>query len=306
MNEYKKYIKSPEVRNKILNLLWFVPDSVMLKLQYRIKLKRKLNLKNPKRYTEKIQWYKMYYRNPLMHKCVDKYLVRDYVKEKGLENILVKLYGKYDSIHDVDFDKIPQSFVIKTTHGGGGLNVIVCNDKNELDFNEIFTKLSSGDKPFRVRSGGREWAYYGLKPGIIVEELLTNTENPEAGINDYKIFCYNGKPEYIVVDVDRYIGHKRNFYNTDWENLHVTSDCPAADREVERPKKLNEMLKISSILSEGFPYVRVDLYEVGEQVFFGEMTFYPWSGYVQFIPDKFDFIFGNHFILTPNTVGKKV
>ncbi len=306
MNEYKKYIKSPEVRNKILNLLWFVPDSVMLKLQYRIKLKRKLNLKNPKRYTEKIQWYKMYYRNPLMHKCVDKYLVRDYVKEKGLENILVKLYGKYDSIHDVDFDKIPQSFVIKTTHGGGGLNVIVCNDKNELDFNEIFTKLSSGDKPFRVRSGGREWAYYGLKPGIIVEELLTNTENPEAGINDYKIFCYNGKPEYIVVDVDRYIGHKRNFYNTDWENLHVTSDCPAADREVERPKKLNEMLKIASILSEGFPYVRVDLYEVGEQVFFGEMTFYPWSGYVQFIPDKFDFIFGNHFILTPNTVGKKV
>lgn len=295
MNEYKKYIKSPEVRNKILNLLWFVPDSVMLKLQYRIKLKRKLNLKNPKRYTEKIQWYKMYYRNPLMHKCVDKYLVRDYVKEKGLENILVKLYGKYDSIHDVDFDKLPQRFVMKTTHGGGGLNVIVCNDKNKLDFNAISTKLGSGDKPFRARSGGREWAYYGLEPGIVVEELLINTENPEAGINDYKIFCYNGKPEYIVVDVDRYIGHKRNFYNTDWENLHVTSDCPAADREIERPKKLDEMLKIASILSEGFPYVRVDLYEVGEQVFFGEMTFYPWSGYVQFVPDKFDFIFGDKF-----------
>lgn len=295
MNEYKKYIKSPKVRNIILNLLWFVPDSVMLKLQYRIKLKRKLNLKNPKRYTEKIQWYKMYYRNPLMHKCVDKYLVRDYVKEKGLENILVKLYGKYDSIHDVDFDKLPQRFVIKTTHGGGGLNVIVCNDKSKLDLNEIYTKLGSGDKPFRARSGGREWAYYGLKPGIVVEELLINTENPEAGINDYKIFCYNGKPEYIVVDVDRYIGHKRNFYNTDWENLHVISDCPAADREIERPEKLDEMLKIASILSEGFPYVRIDLYEVGEQVFFGEMTFYPWSGYVQFVPDKFDFIFGNKF-----------
>lgn len=153
MNEYKN-IKSTEVRNKILNLLWFVPDSVMLKLQYRIKLKRKLNLKNPKRYTEKIQWYKMYYRNPLMHKCVDKYLVRDYVKEKGLENILVKLYGKYDSIHDVDFDKLPQRFVMKTTHGGGGLNAIVCNDKNKLDFNAISTKLGSGDKSFRARSGG--------------------------------------------------------------------------------------------------------------------------------------------------------
>ena len=133
MNEYKKYIKSPKLRNRILNLLWFVPDSVMLKLQYRIKLKRKLNLKNPKRYTEKIQWYKIHYRNPLMHKCVDKYLVRKYVKEKGLEDILVKLYGRYDSIYDVDFNKLPQSFVIKTTHGGGGLNVIVCKDKKQLD-----------------------------------------------------------------------------------------------------------------------------------------------------------------------------
>ena len=297
MNEYKKYIKSPKLRNKILNLLWFVPDSVMLKLQYRIKLKRKLNLKNPKRYTEKIQWYKIHYRNSLMHKCVDKYLVRKYVKEKGLENILVKLYGRYDSIYDVDFNKLPQSFVIKTTHGGGGLNVIVCKDKKQLDFGEISEKLSSGNKPFKARSGGREWAYYGLKPGIIVEELLINTKNPEAGINDYKIFCYNGKPEYIVVDVDRYIGHKRNFYNTEWENLHVTSDCPSADREIEKPRKLDEMLKIASKLSEGFPYVRVDLYEVGERVFFGEMTFYPWSGYVQFIPDKFDFKLGNKFAL---------
>lgn len=142
-----------------------------------------------------------------------------------------------------------------------------------------------------------------MEPGIVVEELLINTENPEAGINDYKIFCYNGKPEYIVVDIDRYIGHKRNFYNTDWKNLHVTSDCPKADREIEKPKKLDEMLKIASKLSEGFPYVRVDMYEVGERVFFGEMTFYPWSGYVQFVPDKFDFIFGNQFELTSNVEG---
>lgn len=305
MNEYKKYIKSSKIRNKILNFLWFVPDSVMLKLQYRMKLKRKLNLKNPKRYTEKLQWYKIHYRNPLMHKCVDKYLVRDYVKNKGLENILVKLYGKYDSINDVVFEKLPQSFVMKTTHGGGGLNVIVCNDKNKINFSEISSKLSSGNKPFRARSGGREWAYYGLQPGIIVEELLINTENPKAGINDYKIFCYNGKPEYIVVDIDRYIGHKRNFYNTDWEKLDVISDCPPADRKIERPKKLDEMLKIASILSDGFPYVRVDLYEVGQKVFFGEMTFYPWSGYVQFVPDNFDYAFGSKFILDDNTGGGK-
>lgn len=297
MNEYKKYIKSPEVRKKILNALWFLPDSVMLKLQYKIKLKRKLNLKHPRRYTEKLQWYKMNYRNPLMHKCVDKYLVRDFVKKRGLESILVDLYGKYDSIHDIDFKNLPESFVMKTTHGGGGLNVIVCKDKSKLNFNELTEKLSSGNKPFRKRSGGREWAYYGLKPGIIVEELLINKENPEAGINDYKIFCYDGKPAYIIVDVDRYIGHKRNFYDTSWNNLHISSDCPVADREIDKPKKLEEMLKIASRLSKGFPYVRVDLYEVDDKIYFGEMTFYPWSGYVQFMPDSFDFELGKKFRL---------
>lgn len=297
MNEYKKYIKSPEVRKKILNALWFLPDSVMLKLQYIIKLKRKLNLKHPRRYTEKLQWYKMNYRNPLMHKCVDKYLVRDFVKKRGLESILVDLYGKYDSIHDIDFESLPESFVMKTTHGGGGLNVIVCKDKSKLNFNELTEKLSSGNKPFRKRSGGREWAYYGLKPGIIVEELLINKENPEAGINDYKIFCYDGKPTYIIVDVDRYIGHKRNFYDISWNNLHISSDCPVADREIDKPKKLEEMLKIASRLSKGFPYVRVDLYEVDDKIYFGEMTFYPWSGYVQFTPDSFDFELGKKFKL---------
>ena len=306
MNEYKKYIKSPRVREKILNALFFLPDSVMLKLQYRIKLKRRLNLKNPKRYTEKLQWYKMYYRNSLMHKCVDKYLVRDYVKKRGLENFLVDLYGKYNSIHEIDFKSLPECFVMKTTHGGGGLNVVICRDKKELDYDILLEKLSSGDKPFKKRSGGREWAYYGLKPGIIVEELLVNKNNPEAGINDYKFFCFDGKPEYIVADVDRYIGHKRNFYDVHWNNLHISSDCPVADREIDKPQKLQEMLKVASRLSKGFPYVRVDLYEIEGQIYFGEMTFYPWSGYVQFMPDKFDFILGEKFKLPKSRKGKRI
>ena len=292
---YKKILKTPAMRSAVLKMLSFMPDAPMLKLQYRIKLGRKLNLNNPVRFSEKIQWYKINYRNPIMHQCVDKYKVREYVKAKGLESILVPLYAHYDSIEEVEWDKLPDQFVVKTQNGGGGLNVVVCPDKSKLYIPEINKKLQCKKK--KSNYGGREWAYYGSEPGIVVEELLVNRERPEAGVNDYKIFCYAGKPEFIIVDVDRYIGHKRNFYDTEWNNLHVTSDCPASDREIEKPENLEKMLRVASRLSEDFPYVRVDLYSVDGKVYFGELTFYPWSGYVQYTPEEADFRFGKNFKL---------
>ena len=297
--DYKKILKTGKTRAAVLNAFSFLPDSIMLPLQYKIKLGRKLSLKNPQRYTEKLQWYKMHYRNPVMHKCVDKYLVREYVKEKGLENILVPLIAHYKSIDEVRWDELPNRFVMKTTHGGGGLNVLVCNDKSQLDYSEVVQRLSFENKPVKKNSLGREWAYYGLQPGLVVEELLVNDENPEAGVNDYKIFCYAGKPKYIIVDVDRYIGHKRNFYDVNWNNLHITSDCPASDRDIPRPEGFEQMLEIASILSKDFPYVRVDLYNVSGKIYFGELTFYPWSGYVQFSPDSADYLFGKDFKIIP-------
>ena len=295
--DYKKIFKSGNSRVSVLNALRFVPDSVMLPLQYRIKLGRKLDIKNPQRFTEKLQWYKMYYRKPEMHQCVDKYQVREYIKSKGLEDILVPLIAYYNSIKEVDWEKLPNQFVMKTTHGGGGLNVLICTDKAKLDFNEVKNKLSFKSSPVKNNTLGREWAYYGLKPGLVVEELLVNQEKPAAGMNDYKIFCYNGKPKYIVVDVDRYIGHKRNFYDVEWNNLYIGSDCPASNRDIEKPVGFERMLEIAERLSEGFPYVRVDLYNNGGKIYFGELTFYPWSGYVQFEPDEADFEMGRHFVL---------
>ena len=292
---YKKIFRTPVIRQAILSMLCFIPDTMMLRLQYRIKLGRSLDLKNPVRFTEKIQWYKINYRNPVMHRCVDKYQVRDYVKSKGMEETLVPIYAHYHTIDQVEWDKLPEQFVVKTQNGGGGLNVVVCRDKSKLDFSEIKQKLKCRKK--KARYGGREWAYYDSEPGIVVEQLLINDTNPEAGVNDYKIFCYSGKPEYIVVDVDRYSDHKRNFYDIHWNNLHITSDCPAADREIERPDNLDEMLQAASKLSEDFPYVRVDLYNTGGKVYFGELTFYPWSGYVQYTPDCADFEFGKDFEL---------
>lgn len=297
MMDYKKLFKTKKSRAAVLNALRFVPDSVMLPVQYRIKLGRKLNLNPPKRFTEKLQWYKMHYRNPVMHQCADKFLVRDYVKEKGLESILVPLIAKFNTLEEVKWDELPDQFVIKTTHGGGGLNVVVCSDKSKLPMDELKEKLAFKSHPVKTNTLGREWAYYDLEPGIVVEKLLINKENPAAGINDYKFFCYNGVAKYIIVDVDRYIGHKRNFYDRDWNDLHVLSDCPAIDREIERPENLDEMLAIAGKLSEDFPYVRVDLYNVDGKVYFGELTFYPWSGYVQYTPDGWDYRFGEGFDL---------
>ena len=281
---------------KILSALNWLPDSSMLKLQYRIKLKRKLNLKNPQRFTEKIQWYKLNYRNPVMRSCVDKFEVREYIKSKGLESILIKNYGVYNSIDEINFDDLPNEFVVKSTDGSGGINVAICNDKSSFDAEKNADAFNVGYKLTKIHPG-REWAYVGLKHKIIVEELLVNEKHPEAGVDDYKIFCFNGEPRCIVVDTDRYILHKRNFYDEVWNNLNVTSDAPACDREIQKPENFDEMMQVAKILSKDFPFVRVDLYNVSGKIYFGELTFYPWSGYVPFTPDEFDFTLGDMFVL---------
>ena len=217
---YRKILSSREVRLKILNLLKWVPDKVMLPVQYKLQTGKSLNLKNPKRFTEKIQYYKINYRNQLLPICVDKYEVRNYIKDNNLSGILTKFYGVYNRGEDINFDSLPDQFVIKTTDGGGGNNIIICRDKKDLNIPDTIKKLNSWLNVKNVNAG-REWAYTGIKKSqIIIEEYLENELNPEAGIDDYKIFCFNGEPYCIVRDVDRYIGHKRNFYDVNWNNLH--------------------------------------------------------------------------------------
>ena len=197
MDGYKEIIKSAKARRFILNSLRFVPDGFMLSIQYHMKLHRRLRLNRPVRFTEKLQWYKMHYRNPVMHQCVDKYLVREYVREKGLEHILIPLIGKYASLEEISWNELPDQFVIKTTDGSGGLNIVICRDKAELNVQNLRERIKVSRHKVKNNTMGREWAYYGLQPGTVVEELLTNKENPEAGIHDYKFFCYNGTAKYM-------------------------------------------------------------------------------------------------------------
>lgn len=288
---YKKIFRNQNTRFAILRALSWVPDYVMLKLQYWIKLGRWCNLRNPMRWTEKLQIYKMYYRNPLLFQCVDKYNVRKFVESKGCASNLVKLYGIWDHATDIDFTNLPTSFVLKTTNGGGGEDIVLVRDKEKNNLKDIVSFLER--KRVKEVNGGREWAYTGIsKPRIIAEELLINKEYPEAGIEDFKILCFRGEPYYIIVDKDRYIDHKRNIYTTSWERVNVSTDHEQFETPYPEPLNFQEMLDVARKLSADFPFVRVDLYNVEGRIYFGELTFYPWTGYVQFNPDEFDYTLG--------------
>lgn len=292
--DYKKIVKNRKTRFKILKALKFIPDKVMINIQYKIKLGRKPNLNNPQRYTEKLQWYKLNYRTDTMTQCSDKYMVREYLKSKGLGNVLNKLYQVYESVDEIELDTLPDKFVMKTTNGSG--TNLFCTDKSKFDLESHKRELSewlSRD----IYSSGREWSYKNIKPRIIVEELLKDDSNEYSGINDYKFLCFNGEPKYVVLDVDRYKNHKRNIYDIDWNYIDVSTDHENFGDVVPKPNGYEKMLEIAKILSDDFPCVRVDLYWVNDRVYFGEMTFYPWTGYVQFEPDEFDFILGKEFVL---------
>lgn len=290
---YKKIFPSQKLRIKLLNMLAWVPDPVMLRIQYFIKFNRVLRFKNPKRYTEKIQHYKYFYRNPLIKQCSDKYDVRDYVRSLGLENILNKQYGVYDTIEQVDFSKLPNKFVIKTTDGGGGQKVFFCKDKKNLNKKMVFEKFKFTPKP--KKNIAREWGYQNRKRKIIIEEYLEDPGNQNRGLNDYKFFCFKGTPKYVVLDYNRFQNHQRNFYDIEWNLLDVSSDKDKIKEPFSKPENFSEMMRVAELISSPFPALRVDLFNVNGKVRFGEMTFYPWSGYIKFNPDEFDYILGEHF-----------
>lgn len=294
--DYKKIIKDQKLRFRILKILNWIPDTIMLRVQYRLKLKRWPNFAHPVRYTEKLQLYKMRYRNPVMFQCVDKYEVHKYVEGKGLGRILNTVYGVYDKAEDIDFTKLPNKFVAKTTGGGGGENVAVIRDAANSDLDALRDKLALWLEDMGA-SYGREWAYDGIKHNrIIIEELLEDDENADGSIDDYKMMCFDGKFKSLWIDKGRYSDHHRGFWD---ENLNflpnVFSDHNTFKEPPTLPENMGEMVKIAEKLSEDFPYARVDLYNIKGRIVFGEITFYPWSGYVQFTPDEFDIQLGSYF-----------
>ena len=290
--DYRNIIKSRELRVKLLTFLNWIPDSIMLRLQYWMQTGRKLNLKNPKRFTEKLQLYKMKYRNPDMLRCTDKYEVRKYIEEKGFGEYLIPLIGVYTNVDEIDYAKLPNTFVAKTTDGGGGNQVLICKDKQTLSEEDFKERLRGWMTARKVKQhAGREWAYENNYPRRIIIEELIGADSMKKDLCDYKFFCFDGEPHYCQLIQDRSTEETIDFYDMEWNHMPfrgLNPQCGSALYEADKPEDFEQMKDIAQKLSKGFPFVRVDLYSVKEGVYFGELTFYPASGYGYFTPDEWD------------------
>lgn len=296
---YKKIIPSRRLRQRFLRLFDIVPDEMMLKLQYYIKFGRKLNLKKPERYTEKLQWYKLFYRNPLMPICVDKYKVRSYVVQKGLSNILNEIIGCYDNVEEIDFLQLPSKFVLKDTLGGGGNSVLICKDKSKFDWEIAKKQTKIWLDSYGGKHPGREWVYDNGENRLLVERYIESDQDA-GGLIDYKFFCFSGRCEYIYGICDRQIGKKAKLgiYDRDFNLLpYWRLDEKPMDRNLSMPANFIEMRQYAELLAKDFPHVRVDLYNQDGKIIFGEMTFFDGSGYMNFEPDEFDFMMGDKFVV---------
>ncbi|GGA62729.1 ATP-grasp fold amidoligase family protein [Salinicoccus roseus] len=290
---YKKIIPNQDVRLKILKSTEYIPDKIMIKLQYYLKTGRKLRLKKPERFTEKIQYYKLYCREEMMTRLADKAQARNYIKSKNLEEILIPLYGIYNNADEIDFDKLPNRFVIKLNNGSG--TNILCKSKQNLNIEETKNIINSWLKNRTVKAG-REWAYYNIEPKIIIEKFMES----EEGLIDYKFYCFNGEPQFIKISLIENLNNVTNnsFYDLEFKKLpYLTDGVKGIERNLPEPKKFDKMVEICRTLSKDFPHVRVDLYNLEGEIYFGEFTFYDNSGYQLFVPDEFDYILGEQFIL---------
>ena len=247
-----------------------------------------LNLENPKTFNEKIQWLKLYHHDPLITKCADKYLVREYIKEKIGEEYLIPLLGVWDKVEDIDFDALPNQFVLKI-NWGCSQNIIV-KDKSQFDIEDAKNKLNSWLNPFSNNYYWTyEWSYKNINPKIICEKYI---EQMDGNLYDYKVFCFNGKAKYIGLYLNRGTDNFISiFYDTNWKRQNFTRGKTDTELEIEEPAILDNMLKVSSILANSFPHVRVDFYNIKDKLLFGELTFYTAAGLGRFEPVEWDYKF---------------
>ena len=296
MLDYRKFFGSRKTRMIILSGLSWIPDKIILNIQYFLQTGEKLHLKKPVKYTEYLQAYKLYYHNPEMKGWVDKVEARNLVKEKGLKDILVPEIAVYNNPDEIDFNNLPKKFVMKSSDGGGSNEVVVCRDISKLDVNELKKTVSNWYKlPKSKKHIAREWAYENDYPRRILVERLLEDEKQRKDIDDFKFFCFNGKYKLLEWHKDRTTAHKAAHYD---ENLNYlpefyTYDTMHTDNPL--PANIKEMVKVAEKLAEGFPFVRVDLYNVGGKIYFGEMTFYPASGYFLYRPDSVNVWIGSLF-----------
>ena len=272
---------------------YILSDELAIRLLYRLKMQKRLNLNPPRTFNEKMQWLKLHDRNPIYTKIVDKYEVRKYIAEKVGEEFLVPLIGVYDKFEDINFENFPNSFVIKCTHNSGG--VVICKNKSDFNYSHAKRIINKNMKQ-NYYWKCREWPYKDVEPRIICERLIETIDgNPPR---DIKIFNFNGIPKALFVASDRGRGTKFDFFDIDWRKLDVKQHYPNSEYKLQKPENWELFLATSRKISEEFPHLRVDFYiDKHGNPLIGELTLTHFAGWFRFEPESYDFIFGDWLIL---------
>ena len=268
-------------------------DEKYLKIAYKISMGKSLDLVHPKAFCEKIQWLKLYDRQPEYIKMVDKYQVKEYVSRKIGPQYIIPTIDVWKSVDDINFEALPNQFVLKCTHDSGG--IVICKNKKDLDIDNAKKRLRKCMK-HNYYWGSREWPYKGVPKRIIAEEYIKEFENMSTSLVDYKFFCFGGEPKYCQVTTDRFTSRTSDFFDMDWNHQvfnAIGSHVSPAKKSLEKPAHFDEMIEIARKLSEGLPFVRIDLYNNDGKILFGEITFYPGSGHLYFSPSEYDMILGD-------------
>lgn len=265
-----------------------LPDSVYLKLTYHERTGKQLNLRHPVTFGDKINWLKLNYKHKHLIELVDKYQVREHIAQTIGRSYLIPNHAVFNTVSQINSDTLPEQFVLKPNHGSGW--VICCTDKSTLDWPQTLATLDGWmKKDYSLQ--GKEWPYAYVPRKIICQELLPNdTERP---LIDYRFFCTQGQVHFCQVDCGYLTNPKRFFYDTNWQPMAIQQRLPTCKESLPRPDRLDEMLNVASKLSHDLPFARIDLYNPGQQIFFGEITLYPGAGYIQYEPEVFNTTLGN-------------
>lgn len=272
-----------------------------LKKEFKAYMGKPLDLENPTTFNEKLQWLKLHDHNPQYTQMADKYEVKKYVAEKIGEEYVIPLLGVWENFDDIEFNLLPEQFVIKCTHDSGG--VVICENKNDFDIDKT-RKIINRSLRRNYYTQSKEWVYKNIKPRIIVEKYMKDSKLNE--LRDYKFFCFNGTPRCFKIDFNRSTAHQANYFDLEGNILPFGERyyLPDFNKKIEMPTKLEEMLRMATTLSEGIPFVRVDFYEVDGKIYFGEMTFYPGSGLSPYTDYDWDVKLGEWLELPKNDTEK--
>lgn len=266
----------------------YMPDSLYLKQFYKVYMNEKLDLRNPRSYNQKLQWLKLYDRNPLHTQLSDKYFVREYVEQRIGSKYLVPLLGVYSSFDEIDFSSLPNRFVLKTTHDSGG--IVICDNLEKFDRVAAASKLNAHLNR-NYYYWGREWNYKNIHPQIVAEKFLEDTEHND--LYDYKFMCCEGHVKCCLVGSKRFkSGLNLTFFDLDWNVMPFNRGYPRSTDPIAKPKRFDDMVQLAEKLSHGIPFVRVDLYAIDDAIYFGEMSFHPGSGIAAFTPVEWDYRIG--------------